>query len=76
MKRGRDFTGTLRAVPAPEWVVERWPGSSTIIAVRSHGIRDGELKNETHYDVTRLRTGTKALLRHVTDRWSMENSWH
>jgi hypothetical protein len=33
-KRGRDLTWTLRGMPAPEWVVENWPGSTTILAVR------------------------------------------
>ena len=27
-------------MPAPEWVVEQWAGSATIISVRSHGIRE------------------------------------
>ncbi|QPN61447.1 ISAs1 family transposase [Synechococcus sp. CBW1002] len=76
VKRGRDITWTLRAMPAPEWVVEQWPGSATIIAVRSHGIRDGKPTDETRYYVSSLRTGAKALLRHVRDRWSIENSWH
>lgn len=61
---------------APEWVVEQWPGSATIIAVHSHGIRDGKATDETRYYVTSLRTGAKALLRHDRDRWSIENSWH
>jgi hypothetical protein len=61
---------------APEWVVEEWPGSATLIAVRSHGIRDGKATDETRYYATSLRTGAKALLRHVRDRWSIENSWH
>ena len=30
----------------------------------------------THYYVTSLRTTAKALLQHVRDRWSIENSWH
>ncbi len=34
-------------MPPPEWVVEQWPGSATIIAVRSHGIRDGKPTDET-----------------------------
>jgi len=77
VKRGRDITWDLRAMPAPEWVVEQWPGSATIIAVRSHGIRDNKPQDETRYYVTSLRTGAKALLlRHVRDRWSIENSWH
>ncbi|MCP9889433.1 ISAs1 family transposase [Cyanobium sp. ATX 6A2] len=75
IKRGRDITWTLRAMPAPEWV-EQWPGSATIIAVRSHGIRGGKPTDETRYYVSSLRTGAKALLRHVRDRWSIENSWH
>jgi len=31
---------------------------------------------ETRYYVTSLRTTAKALLQHVRDRWSIENSWH
>ena len=76
MKRGRDITWALWAMPAPEWVVEQWPGSATIIAVKSHGIRDGKPTDETRYYVTSLRSGAQALLRHVRDRWSIENSWH
>ena len=76
MKRGRDITWTLRAMPAPEWVVEQWPGSATIIAVRSHGIREGKPQDETRYYVSSLRTGAKALLRAIRQRWSIENSWH
>jgi hypothetical protein len=76
VKRGRDITWTLRALPAPEWVVEQWPGSATIIAVRSHGIRDGKPSDETRYYVSSVRTGAQALLRHVRNRWSIENSWH
>lgn len=63
-------------MPAPEWVVEEWPGSATIIAVCSHGIREGKPTDETLYYVSSLRTGAKAMLRHVRDRWSIENSWH
>lgn len=75
-KHGRDITWTLRAMPAPEWVVENWPGSATVIAVHGKGSRDGKPTDETRYYVTSLRTGAKALLRHVRDRWSIENSWH
>jgi len=75
-KRGRDLTWTLRGMPAPEWVVENWPGSATILAVRCKGRRDGKRIDETHYYVTSLRTTAKALLQHVRDRWSIENSWH
>jgi predicted transposase YbfD/YdcC len=73
---GRDITWTLRAMSAPEWVVEHWPGSATIIAVRSQGARDSRPVDETRYYVTSLRTGSDALLRHVRQRWSIENSWH
>ena len=37
---------------APEWVMEQWPGSATIIAVRSHGTRDGKPQDETRYYVS------------------------
>ena len=75
-KRGRDLTWSLRGMPAPEWVVENWPGSATILAVRCKGVREGESIDETRYYVTSLRTGADALLRHVRQRWSIENSWH
>jgi len=42
IKRGRDITWELRAMPAPEGVMEQWPGSAAIIAVRSHGAREGK----------------------------------
>jgi len=54
----------------PEWVVENWPGSATILAVRCKGKRDGKRIDETHYNVTSLGTTAKALLQHVRDRWS------
>ena len=73
---GRNIVWTLRAMPAPDWVMEQWPGSATIIAVRSQGTRDGRPVDETRYYVTSLRTSAKALLRQVRNRWSIENSWH
>jgi predicted transposase YbfD/YdcC len=84
-KRVRDLTWTLRGMPAPEWVVENWPGSATILAVRCKGTRDDKAVDETRYYVlaertsrcdTSLRTTAKALLQHVRDRWSIENPWH
>ena len=63
-------------MPAPEWVMEQWPGSATIIAVRSHGMREGKPTDETRYYVSSLRTGAEALLRSIRQRWSIENSWH
>ena len=47
-----------------------------MIAVRGKGSSDGMPTDETRYYVTSLRTGAEALLRHVRDRWSIENSWH
>ncbi|MFM9103652.1 MAG: ISAs1 family transposase, partial [Cyanobium sp.] len=84
-KHRRDDTWTLRGMPSPEWVVENWPGSATVIAVRSKGSRNGKSIDETRYYVfgertprcdTSLRTSAEALLRHVRDPWSIENSWH
>jgi predicted transposase YbfD/YdcC len=72
-------------MPAPEWVMEQWPGSATIIAVRSHGTREGKPQDETRYYVvaehtyrcdSSLRTGAKAMLKAIRQRWSIENSWH
>jgi predicted transposase YbfD/YdcC len=73
---GRDITWTLRAMPAPPWVKENWPGSATIISVRNKGKRGRKLIDETRYYVTSVRTSADALLQHVRDRWSIENSWH
>jgi hypothetical protein len=73
---GRESTWTLRAMEAPEWIKEIWPGSALIIAVRSVGTREGRPIEETRYYVTSLRTTATALLQHVRDRWSIENSWH
>lgn len=75
-KRGRDLTWTLRGMPAPDWVMENWPGCATILAVRCKGSRHGKAVDETRYYVTSLRTTATALLQHVRDRWSIENSWH
>ncbi len=72
----RDIVWTPRAMPTPDWVIEQWPGSATIIAVRSQADRDGRRVDETRYYVTSLRTSAKALLRQVRNRWSIENSWH
>jgi predicted transposase YbfD/YdcC len=73
---GRESTWTLRAVEAPTMIKEIWPGSALIISVKSAGTREGRAINETRYYVTSLRTTAKALLQHVRDRWSIENSWH
>ena len=42
IKRSRGITWELRAMSAPEWVMEQWPGSAPIIAERSHGMREGK----------------------------------
>ena len=60
-------------MPAPAWVMEDWPGSATILAVRCKGIRDGAPIDECRYYVTSLRTTAKTLLQHVRDRWPIEN---
>ena len=39
---GRAFTWTLRAMPAPEWAMDTWPGSATIIAVSTTGMGCGK----------------------------------
>ena len=75
IKRGCDITWELRAMPTPEWVMEQWPASGTIIAVRSHGMREGKLQDETRHKVSSLRTGAKGLLRSIRQRWSIENCW-
>ncbi|MCT0249539.1 ISAs1 family transposase [Synechococcus sp. CS-205] len=73
---GRESTWTLRAMEAPEWIKEIWPGSALIIAMRSVGKREGRPIEQTRYYVTSLRTTATALLQHVRGRWSIENSWH
>ena len=49
-------------MPAPEWVVENWPGSATILTVRCKGVREGKPTDYTRYYVTSLRTSAQALL--------------
>ena len=44
--------------------------------MRSHGTRDGKPQDETRYYVSSLRTGAKALLKAIRQRWSIENCWH
>ena len=46
-----------------------------MIAVCSKGRRNGKSIDETRYYVKSLRTSAAALLRHVRDGWSIENSW-
>jgi hypothetical protein len=47
-----------------------------VIAVRSKATRNGKSIDETRFCISSLRTGAEALLRHVLDRWSIENSWN
>ena len=72
-------------MPAPELMMEQWPGSATIIAVRTHGTREGKPQDETRYYIvaectyrcdSSLRTGAKAMFKAIRQRWSIENSWH
>lgn len=63
-------------MPAPEWVMEQWPGSETIISEHSLGIRECKPQNETSYYFSSLRTGAKALIKVIRQRWSIENSLH
>ena len=44
--------------------------------MRCKGSRDGKPVDEIRFYVTSLRNSAKALLQHVRDRWSIENSWH
>ena len=60
---GRDIVWTLRAMPAPDWVIEQWPGSATIISVRSQGIRDGRPVDETRYYVGLPEKGSSRPIR-------------
>lgn len=52
-------------MPAQGWLMEQWPGSATIIAISSHGNRNGNKTDETSYHVTSLRTGANALMQLV-----------
>jgi len=56
--------------------MEQWPGNATIIALRTHGTREGKPQDDTRYYVSSLRTGGKAMLKAIRQRWSIENSWH
>ncbi len=75
-RRSRDLRWMPHGMPAPEWVAENPPGSAMIQAVRCKGVREGKPIYETRYYLKSLMTTAKALLQHVRDRWSIENSWH
>jgi predicted transposase YbfD/YdcC len=63
-------------MPAPEWVVEKLQASTAILAVRCKGARDGKSVDEIRHTVSSLRTSAKGLIKHVRDRWSIEDSLH
>ena len=65
--RARNATGAIR---------RRWAGDSWIIELVSTGRRDGKPFHHIHFFITTLRTGPKALLRLVRQRWAIENQWH
>lgn len=70
MRCAGQSASTLLGMPAPEWVVESWPGSATVLEeVRSKGRRNGKSIDESRYVVTCLRASAQALLQHVRDRW-------
>ena len=47
-----------------------------MLAVSSHGIRDGKTQDETRYLITSLHTGANELLRSIRQRSPIESSWH
>lgn len=57
-------------------IKEIWSRSALNISVRIAGTREGWAITETGYYVISLRTTAIALLQHVSDRWSIQNSWH
>jgi predicted transposase YbfD/YdcC len=75
-RHGRDTTWTLRTKEAPDHIKVNWPGSSWIIEVITSSVRKGKRAEQAHYFITSLRTAPNALLRHVRQRWSIENEWH
>lgn len=75
IKRGRDITWKLRAMPAPDSVMEQWPGSATIIVVRSHGVREGKPQDENRYYVTSFAPAPRLCSKN-RQRWSIADSWH
>jgi hypothetical protein len=75
-KQGRDITSSLQAMPAPEWVVEQWPCSETIINGQSHCRHDGKPADRTRYQGSSLRTDAKFMLKAVRQRLPIENNWH
>ena len=73
---GRQVRWPLRARNATDSIRERWTGASWIIELVSTGRRDGKPFHHVHFLITTLRTGPKALLRLVRQRWAIENQWH
>lgn len=63
-------------MPAPDWVMEQWPGSATIIAVLSHGMRGVQAAGQDPLLRHEFAHRCKTLLKAVRQRWSIENSWH
>ena len=59
---GRDIIWPLLSMPAPELVEENWPGSASVIAVRSKGQPNGKFTDDPRwYFVKSLCTSAKAL---------------
>jgi len=75
-KSGRALTWTLRSMPAPKM-------GGRLIAGQRHD-PGGALQRRPRWQVRRrdplhrleFRTSARGLIKHVRDRWSIENSWH
>ncbi|MFM2124809.1 MAG: hypothetical protein RL328_1260 [Acidobacteriota bacterium] len=73
---GRDSHWVLRALQAPEWVTQRWPGLRWLVEVRQVGRRGNKPVDECHYFLSSVQTSGSALLQLIRNRWSIENGWH
>jgi hypothetical protein len=76
-RHGRDPVWELRAKEAPDHVTANWPGCSWIVEVITQTVeRNNKRGVRRQLFLTSVRTTSKALLRLIQQRWSIENEWH
>ena len=74
ISQGRATSRTLRAKQAPKHIREDWIGTSWIVEMSADGSPDGKPFGATHLFFTSLRTTPEALLKLLSDRWSIKGS--
>lgn len=72
----RTTTWTLRAREATEAIRQSWSDNAWIVELITTGTRKGKPIHHVHSVLTSVRPASKALLRLVRERRSMEEVWH